>query len=348
MRSHTVMQGGAPGRGFTLIELLVVIAIIALLIGILLPSLGKARETARKTICASNFRQLGVLTAVYATENDGNIWPAGLIPAEPKGRIEPDATFSFVNWAYRTGSSSLATAGKGADFGLIFEYADNVDEIAGCPSNRRRGAPQYLETRTNGGLGLTQDFVDFLADKGAEVAFDYTMPGGVGGANTANQWEVVRFGGESYGTGSTWTQDQARERFSRPAGGNEPWAERLRALPIFVEEDVLSNTRFPDGLALDNDSITDRHGGRGFFAFIDGSVEDIDPYLEVPEQQNLAAATPLRPNGWELAGLGIRRSVSGEFISQSYGDPIGGQLNDNNFANGLAESYGWVNSARRR
>jgi prepilin-type N-terminal cleavage/methylation domain-containing protein len=43
-------------RGFTLIELLVVVAIISVLIAILLPSLGRVKETARRTVCASNLR----------------------------------------------------------------------------------------------------------------------------------------------------------------------------------------------------------------------------------------------------------------------------------------------------
>jgi prepilin-type N-terminal cleavage/methylation domain-containing protein len=62
------MSHARPSRGFTLIELLVCIAIIALLTAILLPGLGRARDSGRTTRCLTNLRQLGTAWALYAND----------------------------------------------------------------------------------------------------------------------------------------------------------------------------------------------------------------------------------------------------------------------------------------
>ena len=61
-------------KGFTLIELLVVIAIIALLMGILMPALNKARQLAIRLLCGTNLSGISKAMAIYAAENEDE-WP---------------------------------------------------------------------------------------------------------------------------------------------------------------------------------------------------------------------------------------------------------------------------------
>lgn len=155
-------------RAFSLIELLVTISIIAVLIGILLPTLPLARDAARRVACGATLRGVGQGVELYIQDNR-DLYPTARYMPRPWLRIDA-ADFGLPSEAFEEFDATLA--------GRMENYLDGGAEIWKCPGDKEVHGIEWTDDDGIEQIGGTS----------------YTYISGLGGQRLDESWFVQRLG----------------------------------------------------------------------------------------------------------------------------------------------------------
>lgn len=251
-------------RAFTLIELLVVISIIALLIAILLPALGQARETARAAQCKSNLRQLATSSINFASDYD-----------------------QFVPWNFQSFMWNDWLGAGGYD-------GRNLTKAQGLASGLPNGAaavPADLYSCPSDTISRTTD--------GSPISY---QPGEWLPANENSRPAMVTNNRHDPGDANTFVTSRLEDPASRSIEQVKQTSETLWMIDHWTEGQVAGhiNARFtrPEFIFSDPERFFSGHDEKANFSFLDGHVEQ-DSFTRLTEGAVNAPGNNWRGSVWD-------------------------------------------------
>lgn len=164
-------------RGFSLIDLLVSMAVVAVLILIMVPSLSSVRESARRVVCASNIRQIGLGLSMYSDDYGGTVPPSKFVPPASTQANSSQASFPQNMMIVRTMDGLDAWEGLGVLYAAGYLDAPGVFY---CPSHH--GDHHFSK------------YVPFWGGEEGMIVTNYHFRGDVGGRDGRDSVALVTDG----------------------------------------------------------------------------------------------------------------------------------------------------------
>jgi prepilin-type N-terminal cleavage/methylation domain-containing protein len=145
-------------RAFTLIELLVVIAIIAVLMGILMPALSRAREQGKRAVCLQNNKTLVMAWMLYCDEFNGNM------PGAQAVDLGTDAPKDRPSWAKKPAGTTPVDAPiedqvRAIEQGVLFPFVKSI-KVYRCPVAKPHEMRSYSASHAMNGVQTGEDALD--------------------------------------------------------------------------------------------------------------------------------------------------------------------------------------------